>query len=154
MTTTAAQKIMLEPLRNGLKVRLRVRGLSMVPTIWPGETITVRPATSPKVGDIAYVAPQERPGGSYFIVHRIIAATQDRVTTQGDSNTEPDRPMPRSQVAGIVESRRRLWATTRMGSGPWRRWMTSHPRTAHKINHVLARIVGVLIRAASRVRSR
>lgn len=153
MTTAAAQKIQLEPLKKGLKVRLRVRGLSMVPTIWPGETVTVRPATSPKVGDIAYMGPLEGPGGPYFIVHRIIEATPDHVTTQGDSNTEPDRPMPWSLAAGIVESRRRLCVTTRMSEGPWRSWITSHPRAAHKINRALARVFGALIRAAQRVKS-
>lgn len=67
---------------------------------------------------------------------------------------EPDRPMPWSQVAGIVESRRRLWVTTRLSDGPWRRWMTSHPHAAHRINHTLARVIGALMRVASRVMGR
>lgn len=150
MTTTAAQKVLSEPLRMGLKIRLRVRGLSMVPTIWPGETITVRPAADPKVGDIAYLGPLEKPDGPCFIVHRIIEIAADRVTTQGDSNTEADRPVPKSMAAGIVESHRRLWLTRRMGDGLWRRWMTAHPHAAHKINHAIARAIGALIRLASR----
>ncbi len=154
MTTTAAQKVMSEPLKMGLKIRLRVQGLSMVPTIWPGETITVRPATDPKVGDIAYIGPLEKPDGPYFIVHRIIEIAADHVTTQGDSNTEADGPVPKSLAAGIVESHRRLWLTRRVGDGPWRHWMTARPHAAHKMNHALARVIGALIRLASRLSGR
>lgn len=96
-------------------LRLRVWGASMMPALWPGETVEVmpRPAGALAVGDLAVFA---RDG--HFIVHRVTAADRGggpaRVTTCGDANCEPDPPLAPGELIGQANRVHRFGAMRRL----------------------------------------
>src|SRR5438045_2755797 len=77
-------------------------GTSMLPTIAPGEEVTIRCGESGVVGDVIVLIGLETP-----IVHRIVAAAPDGswLLTRGDANRLPDVPIRRvDSIAGRVIS--------------------------------------------------
>jgi hypothetical protein len=74
-------------------------GVSMRPTIQPGEQVRVLCGTEPVVGEVcAFVR-----AGRLF-VHRVVAASSDGawLLTRGDANLLPDAPIRRHEVLGRV----------------------------------------------------
>ena len=92
-----------EALRAGHTLRLRAQGTSMLPSIWPGDLLTVFPAggIDPQVGDIVLVGHEDR-----FVIHRLIetqeAGGRKCLVTRGDSISQDDRPVPPEQFLGTV----------------------------------------------------
>jgi len=89
-------------LGEGVPLALRVRGTSMLPSLWPFETIVVRAidAAGARVGDVVLF---ER--GGELIVHRIAAAAGDGTwVTRGDSLPADDAPVTASALLGVVTS--------------------------------------------------
>ena len=82
------QNLVAEVLRTSGKVRLAARGHSMLPTLWPGDVLTVETTTFEQlqIGDIVLYQRSER-----FFIHRLLRKTSatgsDRPTlvTRGDS---------------------------------------------------------------------
>ena len=101
------QKISLaaEILRRGDSISIRVRGMSMLPTIWPGDLVTIAPCTpDPLVpGEIVLHQNSDR-----VFIHRLVAESCttnfDLLITRGDSMPNPDPAIPKSQVLGRVVS--------------------------------------------------
>ncbi len=79
---------------------------SMVPTIEPGDLVVVA-GSHFKVGDIVVWCI----GHFRCIVHRVVAVGNGTITTKGDANPIPDRPVPISSVKGRVVAvvPRTLW---------------------------------------------
>ena len=80
-------------------IRLRVTGASMLPTIWPGDVLTVRRLESEELqeGDVAVL----RCGGR-LITHRVIRKYGESVVVQGDAKLKADAPVRREDVFGSV----------------------------------------------------
>jgi hypothetical protein len=93
----------------------RAMGVSMIPALRPGDSITVAPLRrEPCRGDILLV---RRAG--FLMAHRLRAAFAiggvPHFVTQGDAHDAPDPPVPVVDVLGIVASAARngrsIWLT-------------------------------------------
>jgi signal peptidase I len=91
-------------------LRLRVMGWSMLPAVWPGDTLFVESASTAAVteGDIILFAKERR-----FFVHRIVKRLeQSNFLSRGDAMRKPD-PVVHSEellgkVCSIVRNGKRL----------------------------------------------
>jgi signal peptidase I len=89
-------------------VCLELRGTSMLPSLWPGDLLTIQSAAQSEAapGDIVLVMRDNR-----FFVHRLIERqqVQDRILwiTRGDSVRENDPPVSASELLGMVVGIRR-----------------------------------------------
>lgn len=88
-------------------LRLGVTGSSMLPTLWPGDIVTiVAMADEPHVGEIILF---QRP--DQFVIHRVIgvasSAGQTRIITRGDCMNDNDIAIAVSEVLGRVAAVRR-----------------------------------------------
>jgi signal peptidase I len=97
-----------EMLRGHGRVCLELRGTSMLPSLWPGDLLTIQNAAYCEVvpGDIVLVMRDNR-----FFVHRLIERQQDRDRilwiTRGDSVPQNDPPVSASELLGLVVGVRR-----------------------------------------------
>ena len=98
----------------GKPLRLRIRGSSMVPALWPGELVTIHSIDmkGPRVGQIVVFS---RSG--YFVAHRVVridpsedGADGRAVVTRGDAAWEEDAPILPSEWLGLVASVHRFGA--------------------------------------------
>jgi signal peptidase I len=92
-------------LRSRNTVRLRAWGASMLPSVWPGDLLTIESAACDEVvpGDIVLVMREHR-----FVVHRLVEMQRDqgRVSwiTRGDAMPNNDPPAAASELLGRVAS--------------------------------------------------
>lgn len=88
-----------EVLRAGGTIRLQALGTSMLPSIWPGDVLSIerKPGEGMVPGDIVLVARDSR-----FFVHRLIEKHGSRWITRGDSLPQNDAPVAEVQVLGRV----------------------------------------------------
>jgi signal peptidase I len=91
-------ELVAEVVRRFGRVRLKVTGASMLPTVWPGDVITVRP-------NIAALQPGQvilyrREG--MLVPHRITRIRGGVLTTRGDSVRHDDPPVSESDLVGQV----------------------------------------------------
>jgi Peptidase S24-like len=88
-----------EVLRSGGSILLRAMGTSMLPSVWPGDVLSIEPAPGRDVvpGDIVLVVRDGR-----FFVHRLIEKGQAHWITRGDSLPQDDEAVPADQVLGKV----------------------------------------------------
>src|ERR1039458_6150780 len=97
-----------EMLRGRGTVRLELRGTSMLPSLWPGDLLTIQCAANDEVvsGDIVLVMRDNR-----FFVHRLIERRQDQNRllwiTKGDAVPHEDPPVAASELLGRVTGIRR-----------------------------------------------
>jgi hypothetical protein len=84
--------------------RIRVRGGSMLPTLWPGESVLVVPTGDAvlRPGLVVLIAHDRR-----FVVHRVVtritaAGVPTMLVTRGDASREVDAPVPVAEVLGLV----------------------------------------------------
>jgi|SRR5882672_417748 len=95
-----------EVLRSSGKLRLCVTGWSMLPTIWPGDTLVVERVGRDQIeaGNVVLV---ERAGK--LRAHRVVSVAGNSAnrhwTTQGDSMLAPDQPVSESELLGRVAYR-------------------------------------------------
>ena len=92
----------------GKPLRLRIRGCSMVPALWPGESVTIRSIDmeGPRIGHIVAFS---RDG--HFVAHRVVridpaedGADSRAVVTRGDAAWDEDAPILPSEWLGIAAS--------------------------------------------------
>src|SRR5213594_1624457 len=83
------------------QVRLRVTGSSMLPSVWPGDILTVCRAEARQIlpGEIVLVA---RDG--LLRAHRLIGKTERFLVTRGDSLLLNDPPVSDNELLGKVTS--------------------------------------------------
>jgi signal peptidase I len=92
-----------EVLRSFGGVRFAATGWSMLPSIWPGDTLVVERANRDqiRVGDVVLVGREGR-----LCAHRVIGACGDprnqKWITQGDAQTAPDPPVAESELQGRI----------------------------------------------------
>ncbi len=92
-----------ETLRSSGTLRLRATGWSMVPALWPGDTLVIEPVDSSEVceGDIVLFARHQR-----FFAHRVIGNTSlsRGIQTRGDALKRTDAPVSSRELLGRVVS--------------------------------------------------
>ena len=83
------------------EVRLRVTGTSMVPSVWPGDVVTIRRCamTDVEAGQIVLATRDGR-----LFVHRVVAVRSPHLLIQGDALAFQDPPVSADQFLGRVES--------------------------------------------------
>ena len=88
-----------EVLRSSGKLRLSVTGWSMLPTIWPGDTLMIDRAEIGAVseGDIVLCARDQR-----FAAHRLLTNNASMIVTRGDAMSQPDPPVSNCDLLGKV----------------------------------------------------
>src|SRR5580700_10685991 len=97
-----------EMLRSQGTVLLKAWGMSMLPSVWPGDLLTIQSAAFDEVvpGDIVLVLRDSR-----FFIHRLVERRrdQDRILciTRGDAMPHNDPPTAASELLGRVASIRR-----------------------------------------------
>lgn len=91
-----------EVLRTCGRLRLRVTGWSMLPAVWPGDTLLVERIEPGAVGtgDIVLFTCEGR-----LFVHRVVENLGDsRLLTRGDTMSAPDPVVNRHELLGRVSS--------------------------------------------------
>jgi hypothetical protein len=80
-------------------VRIRVMGTSMLPSIWPGDTVIVdrRVACKVKPGEIALFTREDR-----LFAHRVVENRGSTLITRGDSHSKNDPPVAEHALLGVV----------------------------------------------------
>jgi Peptidase S24-like len=92
-------------LRGGGSICIRVLGTSMLPTVWPGDMVTIDAHSIGKVtlGQIVLYETDDR-----FFVHRLVGKSEVKnlphLVTRGDSMPQDDPKIARSQLLGCVSS--------------------------------------------------
>jgi hypothetical protein len=93
-------------LEEGLSVRFRASGRSMLPAVRDGETVTVAPARAAEValGDIVLCQTRRGP-----VAHRVLSVErcangERRFRLRGDASLECDDPIAARQVRGKIVS--------------------------------------------------
>ena len=102
---SAAMKCELagEVLRSFGGLRFAATGWSMLPTIWPGDTLVVERAGADQlqVGEVALVGRDGRLC-AHRVVSRAKASGRLHWVTQGDAMPAPDRPVTETELMGRV----------------------------------------------------
>jgi hypothetical protein len=99
----AKREMAAEVLQRFGELRFVARGLSMLPTILPGDVLTVRrePIEDARAGDVVLAA-----RGGRFFAHRVVARARDHsgamLITRGDALGENDLPMTADEWLGRV----------------------------------------------------
>jgi hypothetical protein len=88
-----------EVLSQGGTIRLQALGNSMLPSIWPGDVLSIESKSGKEIvpGDIVLVARDGR-----FFIHRLIERHNSIWITRGDSLLQDDAPVAQLQVLGKV----------------------------------------------------
>jgi signal peptidase I len=91
-----------EVLRSFGRLRFAATGWSMLPTVWPGETLVVERVSPDQVhvGDVVLVGREGR-----LCAHRVVSRGDSggpHWITQGDAMPTPDRPVLESELLGRV----------------------------------------------------
>lgn len=100
--------LVVEALRRCGRVQLRVWGVSMLPSLWPGDLVTVKTATPKELllGDIGLVLCNKR-----CFLHRVIATQSSESSvsflTRGDAMPDNDPNMADAELLGRVVAIRR-----------------------------------------------
>jgi hypothetical protein len=87
-----------ELLRSGGSIRMQALGTSMLPTVWPGDVLSIegRPGRV-SLGDLMLV---QREQG--VTVHRVVACDASRCITRGDAMPHDDPPAHPLDILGRV----------------------------------------------------
>jgi hypothetical protein len=90
-----------EILGSGGAIRLQALGTSMLPSIWPGDVLSIESKMREDIfpGHIVLVARDRR-----FFVHRLIEKRNSQWITRGDSLPQNDIPVAGIQVLGKVST--------------------------------------------------
>jgi hypothetical protein len=92
--------IVRDTLIEGEKVRVSVKGQSMLPFFRSGSTITLRPVREQDIRKYNVVMAD---AGHAFVVHRIIEVNGDKVTLLGDGNYNGTERVTRDKIYGVVD---------------------------------------------------
>lgn len=116
-----------EVLRKSGHLRLAATGQSMLPTIWPGDRLTVRAIQFDDVasGDVILFTREDR-----FFIHRVLrkcdstgGSTGPSLVTRGDSMREADAPVSPEELLGKVVSVSRNQTSDLPVGSRWSRWV-------------------------------
>lgn len=119
--------------RNFGEVRLKVTGASMIPSLWPGDVITIRPdAASPRPGQIVLYRREGK-----VVAHRIRHIRGDRLITRGDSMRHDDPPIRQADIVGQVVCLVRNGHRVHLNQSCWQRAVSSTVRHSDFCLHMM-----------------
>jgi signal peptidase len=125
------------------EARVRVTGSSMLPSVWPGDVLTVRRRLVSQIqaGQIAVFA-----RGGRLVAHRVVARTERHLVTRGDSVPSPDPPVSEGELLGVVASISHDGRSERAPSAPGvaSRLVAALTRRSSGASRVLQRIGSVM----------
>lgn len=131
-----------EILRSCGTLSLQVSGCSMLPAIWPGDTLLVDRATTSGVreGDVILFARNR-----WLCAHRIVKKLDDsRFLTRGDASPQPDPVVHSEQflgrVSSIVKNEKRI--VVRGSRTFFERAIAAIARHSHLCARILVRVRG------------
>ncbi len=75
---------------------------SMWPTLKRGDLVLVKGLSDAAVQPGMIVVYRSTDDGT-MVIHRVIEVEGEEIVTQGDANVEPDAPIARADVAGVVQ---------------------------------------------------
>lgn len=93
-----------EVLRSFGSLSFKAMGWSMLPAVWPGDTLVVSRVSGEQVsvGDVVLVGREGR-----LCAHRVVSVAEDSGhplwITQGDTNSAPDRPVREDELLGRID---------------------------------------------------
>src|SRR5690349_17522257 len=101
------------------EVRLRVHGTSMLPAIWPGDTVTVRgiQIAQLQLGDIVLFGRDDRLY-AHRLIRKFIRDGREFLITRGDRHRQSDPPVSAEEVLGRVESILREGSSVEVKTSP------------------------------------
>ncbi len=109
----AISALVAETLGAGHAMKFRALGSSMIPAIWPGDLLTIKPVGTsfPEIGEVVLTL-NERGLQAHRVVERQETAPSTAIVTRGDAMTVCDPVAPTSAVLGLIVARngRRLRA--------------------------------------------
>lgn len=99
-------------------------GFSMSPFIRHGDMVTVEPLRGRDlcVGDVAAFL-RSGAGTERLVIHRVVAEEDGALVLRGDNCSEPDGPIPRASVVGLVTRVERRGRGVRGALGRGGRWI-------------------------------
>jgi signal peptidase len=112
-------ELIAETARAGHEVRLRVNGSSMLPSIWPGDALTVRPLRdAPASEGQVILFTREGRLFAHRVVGRLESASSTQLITRGDAHDHCDPPVAASEILGTVASISRGGREVQMSTSP------------------------------------
>ena len=118
---------------------VRVTGSSMLPSIWPGDVLTIRrrPVSETRTGEIAVFTRHGR-----LFAHRVVAHAGPHLVTQGDGLPTPDGPVSDTELLGVVVSVSRDGKTAQVPADPsaGSRLLAALVRRSSRVNRMLQRL--------------
>lgn len=98
------------------RVKITLKGTSMLPTLLPGDTLTlVRPATAPAVGDVVLFR-----CGDGHLLHRVVWCDGERYRMQGDHSYTCEE-VCRQDIVAVLEAVGREGRADECAGATWRR---------------------------------
>jgi hypothetical protein len=99
------ERLSRDELGAGVRLTLHVRGTSMIPALWPGESILVDPSNGQnlRVGDVVVFARSRQ-----LIAHRVVglcgSAEGGSVITRGDAGPHDEPPVRPAELIGVARA--------------------------------------------------
>ncbi len=134
--------------RNQGQVQLNVAGASMVPTLWPGDLVTVRSCDLSELqpGSIVVFRQNER-----LVTHRLMRVDFARwvdsthgadgcLVTRGDARSRCDKPVKASEVLGRVQSAMRNGRPVNLQPSLWHGVLASVFRRSQVCTEIYLRL--------------
>ena len=116
------QNLAAEVLRSTGRVQLIAFGYSMLPSLWPGDKLTIeaRPFDQVRCGDIVLYTRLRR-----LFIHRVLRVEEGQILTRGDAMPSADVPLRCGELMGVVTAIRQADGSSRPvpAGSPWRRLM-------------------------------
>lgn len=95
----AKRDLAAEVVRQFGEVRLKVTGTSMLPSVWPGDILTVQRRRPNDIQTGEVVLCYRNQG---FVAHRLVDKRGAQFITRGDSMPQPDPPFAADDILGPV----------------------------------------------------
>lgn len=95
------EALAVDVLRHSGRLRLQVRGESMLPALWPGDVVEIAARSLPSIrrGEIVFALRED-----HLFVHRFVARVgADRFVARGDSMPQADPLYEASALLGRIE---------------------------------------------------
>jgi hypothetical protein len=129
----AKRELAAEVIRQFGEVRLQVSGASMLPSVWPGDVLTVHRRSAAEIphGQIVLCY---RNGG--FVAHRLVGRRGDDLITRGDSHSFEDPAFSSDHVLGEVVSIRRGDRAVSLSPVRWHRagsWIAARSEVCTRV---------------------
>jgi signal peptidase I len=136
----AKRDLTADVIRQFGEARLKVTGASMLPSVWPGDVITVRRKSAADLipGQIVLCYRDRK-----YLAHRLIAKRDQYFFTRGDSLSYDDPPFRENEVLGEVCSIQRNGREVALSTSWWHSGASWIVRHSDLCSRVLPRLLSL-----------